>query len=153
LKAALKCLNKARYSICWGVVGAARACFEEALAFAQERIIFDKPLAAFQLTQDKLAQMWTEIVKAELLVSRLGRLLEQGKAIPAAISAAKRNNVQMALETARTARDILGANGIVDDYCVMRHMCNLESVSTYEGTHAIHTLILGQELTGHEAFH
>ncbi|TKJ40059.1 acyl-CoA dehydrogenase [candidate division LCP-89 bacterium B3_LCP] len=152
LKAALMCLNQARFSIAWGVIGAALACFEEALEYAKTRIQFSKPIASFQLVQAKFAQMWTEIVKAQFLCYRLGQLMDQGKATPAAISMAKRNNVHMALNVARTCRDILGAAGIVDDYHVMRHMDNLESVYTYEGTHDIHTLILGQELTGIGAF-
>jgi glutaryl-CoA dehydrogenase len=152
LKTALMCLNQARYSIAWGAVGAALACFEEAVEYAKSRIQFDRPIAGFQLVQAKLARMWTEITNARLLALRLGQLMDLGQARPAAISMAKRYNVQMALDTARTCRDILGASGIVDDYHVFRHMANLESVYTYEGTHDIHTLILGQELTGWEAY-
>ncbi|RJP77186.1 MAG: acyl-CoA dehydrogenase [Candidatus Zixiibacteriota bacterium] len=152
LKTALMCLNQARYSIAWGAVGAALACFEEAVEYAQTRIQFDRPIAGFQLVQAKLARMWTEITNARLLVLRLGQMMDQGKAHHAAVSMAKRYNVQTALETARTCRDLLGASGIVDDYHVFRHMANLESVYTYEGTHDIHTLILGQELTGLAAY-
>lgn len=152
LRAALMCLNRARYSIAWGALGAAMGCFEETLAYARNRVQFGRPIAGFQLVQAKLAEMWTELTKAQLLAIRMGRLAEQDRLDPTAISMAKRNNVRMALEVARTCRDILGANGIVDDYSVMRHMCNLESVSTYEGTHDIHTLILGEKLTGLQAF-
>jgi glutaryl-CoA dehydrogenase len=152
LKTAFACLNRARYSIAWGAVGAATACFEEALDYARQRAQFGKPIAGFQMVQEKLVEMWSEIEKAWLLVHRVGRLSEAGKAEPAAISAAKRNNVRMALEVARAARDVLGANGIVDAYGAMRHMCNLEAVSTYEGTHDIHTLVVGQRLTGIGAF-
>ncbi|MCX6641110.1 MAG: acyl-CoA dehydrogenase family protein [bacterium] len=152
LKAALQCLNQARYSIAWGAIGAAQACFEEALEYAKTRVQFHRPIAGFQLVQAKLAKIWTEIVKAQLLCWQLGKMMDAGKCKPAAISMAKRNNVEMALKTARTCREILGASGIVDDYHVIRHMNNLESVYTYEGTHDIHTLILGQELTGLAAF-
>jgi glutaryl-CoA dehydrogenase len=152
LKAPLMCLNQARYSIAWGAVGAAQACFEETLEYARTRIQFDRPIAGFQLVQAKLAQMWTDITNAQLLCLRLGQLMDRGRARPAAISMAKRNNVEMALRTARICRDILGASGICDDYNIIRHMNNLESVYTYEGTHDIHTLILGQELTGLAAF-
>jgi glutaryl-CoA dehydrogenase len=152
LKTAFMCLNQARFSIAWGVIGAALACLEEALEYAKVRVQFDKPIAGFQLVQAKLAEMWTQIVKAQFLCYRLGQLMDKDEAEPAAISMAKRNNVHMALEVARTCRDILGAAGIVDDFHVMRHMNNLESVSTYEGTHDIHTLILGERLTGLAAF-
>ncbi len=152
LRAAFSCLNRARYSIAWGVLGAAQACFEEALEYAKQRVQFDRPIAGYQLVQAKLVHMWNEITKAQLLSYRLGQLLEQGKLDPVCISAAKRNNAQIALETARLARDILGANGITDDYAVMRHLCNLETVVTYEGTHDIHTLVLGHALTGLAAY-
>ncbi len=152
LKGPLGCLNQARYGIAWGAVGAALACFDEALRYSKERIIFDRPLAGFQLAQQKLAWMATEITKAQLLVLRLGRLKDQGKLHHSMVSMAKMNNVDIALRIARMARDMLGANGIVDDYCAMRHMVNLETVRTYEGTHDIHTLILGRELTGLAAF-
>ncbi|MCZ6602221.1 MAG: acyl-CoA dehydrogenase family protein [Planctomycetota bacterium] len=152
LKSALKCLNQARYGIAWGAVGAAMACYDEAVEYAKTRIQFDKPIASFQLVQRKLVGMLTEITKAQLLCLQVGRLKEQGKARAQQISMAKRNNVYHALEIARTARDILGASGIVDEYQCMRHMVNLESVKTYEGTHDIHTLIIGQDITGISAF-
>jgi glutaryl-CoA dehydrogenase len=152
LKAPLACLTQARAGISWGVIGAALACFDEALRYTQEREIFDRPLAAFQLSQQKLVYMATEITKAQLLSLRLGRLKDQGQATPAMVSMAKMNNVDVALNIARLARDLLGANGIVDDYCPMRHMMNLETVRTYEGTHEIHTLVLGHELTGLPAY-
>ena len=152
LKGPLSCLTQARYGISWGAIGAALACFDEALSYAKERIVFDRPLASLQIPQQKLAWMATEITKAQLLALRLARLKDAGKLHPAQVSMAKMNNVDIALECARRARDMLGANGIVDDYCSMRHMVNLETVRTYEGTHDIHTLILGQTLTGHAAF-
>jgi glutaryl-CoA dehydrogenase len=152
LKSALSCLNQARYGIAWGAIGSAQAVFDEAVRYAQGRIQFGKPIAAFQLQQAKLAEMLTEITKAQLLCSRLGRLKEAGKSTPAMVSMAKRNNVAMALDIARSARDILGGVGIMDEYQVFRHMVNLESVKTYEGTHDIHTLILGQAITGIAAF-
>ncbi|MEW6733096.1 MAG: acyl-CoA dehydrogenase family protein [Acidobacteriota bacterium] len=152
LKSPLMCLSQARYGISWGAVGAAMACYHTALDYALGRVQFDKPIAAFQLQQAKFADMLTEITKAQLLCLQLGRLKEQSKATPAQISLAKRNNVHMAIEVARSARTILGANGISADYPIMRHMNNLESVYTYEGTHDIHTLILGAEITGHQAF-
>ncbi|TDE18311.1 acyl-CoA dehydrogenase family protein [Dyadobacter psychrotolerans] len=152
LKAALQCLDKARYGIAWGALGAAMDCYETALKYAGERIQFDKPISAFQLTQKKLAEMLTEITKAQLLAWRLGVLMNEEKATIAQISMAKRNNVAMALNVAREARQILGAMGISGDYPVMRHMMNLESVITYEGTHDIHLLILGAEITGIPAF-
>ena len=152
LRAALSCLNQARYGIAWGAIGAASACFDEVLTYSKQRIVFDKPLASLQIPQQKLAWMATEITKAQLLALRLGRLKDQGKLLPVMVSMAKMNNVDIALQIARQARDMLGANGIVDDYCSMRHMVNLETVRTYEGTHDIHTLILGQHLTGHAAF-
>jgi glutaryl-CoA dehydrogenase len=152
LKSALMCLTQARYGIAWGAVGSATACFDEALNYAKTRVQFGKPIASFQLVQKKLADMLTEITKAQLLCYRLGRLMEAGSAAPEQVSLAKRNNVWAALEVARTCRDMLGASGITSEYQVMRHMCNLESIITYEGTHDIHTLILGQALTGIGAF-
>lgn len=152
LKAALMCLNQARYSIAWGAVGAAMACYEEAREYALERVQFDKPIGAFQLIQEKLAEMLTEITKAQLLVFRLGQLKEAGRANYAQISLAKRNNVAMAQKVARMAREILGANGITLDYQSIRHLVNMETVKTYEGTHEIHTLILGEAITGIPAF-
>ncbi|MFZ0392188.1 MAG: acyl-CoA dehydrogenase family protein [Calditrichia bacterium] len=152
LKNPLACLTQARYGIAWGVLGAAQACFDEALNYAKSRIQFGKPIAGHQLVQNKLAQMATEITKSQLLALQLGRLKDQGNMNFAQVSLAKRNNVFQALEIARTARDILAANGIVAEYQSMRHMCNLESVKTYEGTHDIHALILGQHLTGIAAF-
>jgi glutaryl-CoA dehydrogenase len=148
----LGCLSQARYGIAWGAVGSAQATFHCALEYAKTRIQFGKPIASFQLVQKKLAEMATEITKAQLLCVQLGRLKEQDKIDFVHISIAKRNNVHMALECARTARDILGANGVHDEYPVGRHMCNLESVFTYEGTHDIHTLILGEKLTGIAAY-
>jgi glutaryl-CoA dehydrogenase len=152
LRSALECLNQARYGISWGVVGGALACYQEALDYAKGRHQFGRPIASFQLVQQELVYMLTEITKAQLVCLRLGRLKEQGRATAAQISLAKRNNVEIALEVARRARDLLGANGIMDEYACGRHMCNLESVKTYEGTHNIHTLILGQAITGISAF-
>ncbi len=152
LKGPLSCLNQARYGIAWGAVGAALACFDEALRYARQRVVFERALASLQIPQQKLAWMATEITKAQLLVLRLGRLKDAGTLRAAMVSMAKMNNVDVALNIARMARDMLGANGIVDDYCSMRHMMNLETVRTYEGTHDIHTLILGRELTGFDAF-
>jgi len=152
LKSPLSCLTQARYGISWGVLGAAIACYDEALRYAQGRVQFNKPIAAFQLTQEKFAYMVTEITKMQLLCLQLGRMKDQGKAHPAQVSLAKRNNCYHALEIARACREILGANGISDDYVSMRHAANLESVKTYEGTHEIHTLILGQAVTGISAF-
>jgi glutaryl-CoA dehydrogenase len=152
LKSPLMCLSQARYGISWGAVGAAMACYHTALEYAKGRVQFDRPIAGFQLQQAKFADMLTEITKAQLLCLQLGRLKEQGKITPAQISLAKRNNVDMAMEVARKARTILGANGITGDYPIMRHMNNLESVYTYEGTHDIHTLVLGAEVTGIQAF-
>lgn len=152
LKSPLMCLNQARYGISWGALGAALSCYETAVNYSKERIQFDKPIASFQLTQEKLVKMLTEISKAQLICLHLGRLKDQGKIKPAQISMAKMNNVAIALECARTARGILGGNGITGDYPIMRHMCNLESVYTYEGTNEVHTLILGQYITGISAF-
>ena len=153
IKSALSCLNQARYGIAWGAVGAAMGCYEEALDYAKQRIMFDKPIAGYQLVQNKLVEMVTEITKAQLLSLQLGRLKEQGKSTFVQVSLAKRNNVYQALEIARTARDILGANGILNEYSAMRHMCNLESAYTYEGTHDIHMLIVGDHITGIPAYH
>jgi glutaryl-CoA dehydrogenase len=153
LKSALMCLNQARYGIAWGVIGAAMACYDCALQYAQFRKQFrDQPIASHQLVQQKLVWMITEICKAQLLALQVGHLKDQGKVQHFHISMAKRNNVWMALECARMARDILGANGIADEYPVFRHMANLESVKTYEGTHDVHTLILGAAITGIDAF-
>jgi glutaryl-CoA dehydrogenase len=152
LKGPLSCLSQARYGIAWGAVGAAMGCYDWALQYAQQRIQFGKPIASFQLVQQKLVAMITEITKAQLLCLQLGRLKDQGRARPQQISMAKMNNVQMALDSARMARDILGAAGIVDEHPVIRHMMNLETVNTYEGTHDIHTLIIGRDITGCDAF-
>ena len=152
LKAPLSCLLYARTGIAWGVIGAAIDCYETALAYANSREQFGRPIAGFQLVQQKLVWMAQEITKAQLLALRLTRMMETGSARPAQISLAKRNNVWMALECARMARDILGAAGITDRYPVIRHLMNLESVFTYEGTHDIHTLIIGRDLTGLDAF-
>ncbi len=152
LKGPLSCLSKARYGIAWGAIGAALDCYDSALRYSLERTQFDKPIAQFQLTQKKLAEMITEITKAQLLAWRLGTLANDGKATPAQISMAKRNNVHMALEIAREARQIHGGMGITNEYPVMRHMMNLETVLTYEGTHDIHLLITGMDVTGLNAF-
>jgi len=153
LKSPLMCLNQARYGIGWGAIGAAMACYDTALQYAKARKQFHgMPIAGHQLIQEKLVWMASEISKAQLLSLHVGRLKDAGKVGHQHISMAKRNNVWMALETARMARDILGANGITDDYPIMRHMMNLESVKTYEGTHDIHALILGQHLTGIAAY-
>lgn len=152
LKGPLSCLNQARYGISWGAIGAAQACFDEALNYAKTRIQFDKPIAQFQLVQAKLANIATEITKAQWMTLRLGRLKDQNKVEPYQISMCKMNNVSMALDTARTCRDILGANGITFEYQVGRHMLNLESVNTYEGTEDIHRLIIGEKITGLAAF-
>lgn len=152
LKGPLSCLSKARYGIAWGAIGAALDCYDSALRYSQERSQFGKPIAQFQLTQKKLAEMITEITKAQLLAWRLGSLANQGKASPAQISMAKRNNVMIALECAREARQIHGGMGITNEYPCMRHMMNLETVLTYEGTHDIHLLITGMEVTGLNAF-
>jgi glutaryl-CoA dehydrogenase len=152
LKAPLSCLNQARYGIAWGAVGAAMACYDAALGYAKARHQFGKPIASFQLVQQKLVVMLAEITKAQLLCLQLGRLKDAGKLRHTQVSLAKMNNVEQALRIARLARDIHGANGIVDEYPVMRHLCNLETLSTYEGTHDIHTLILGRDITGIGAF-
>jgi glutaryl-CoA dehydrogenase len=152
LKGPLGCLSQARYGIAWGALGAAHACFYEALSYSKSRIQFGKPIASFQLVQDKLAWMATEITKGQLLALRLGQLKDAGKITPQHISMGKMNNVHIALECARKTRDILGGSGILDEYSCMRHMANLESVYTYEGTHDIHKLIIGQSVTGIAAF-
>ena len=152
LKGPLGCLSKARYGISWGAIGAAMDCYDSALRYAKERIQFGKPIAQFQLTQKKLAEMITEITKAQLLSWRLGALANKGKATPAQISMAKRNNVEMAINIAREARQIHGGMGITGEYSMMRHSMNLESVITYEGTHDIHLLITGMDVTGLNAF-
>ena len=152
LKGPLSCLSQARYGIAWGAIGAAMGCYDWALQYAQQRIQFNKPIGSFQLVQQKLVWMITEITKAQLLCWRLGQLKDAGRARPQQISMAKMNNVQMALDGARMARDILGAAGIVDEHPIIRHMMNLETVNTYEGTHDIHTLIVGRDITGLDAF-
>ena len=152
LKGPLSCLTNARYGISWGALGAAMACFDSARKYSVSRIQFGKPIASFQLVQDKLAFMLREITKGQLLAWRLGRLKDEHRLEPAQVSLAKMNNVQIALQIARTAREIHGANGILDEYPVMRHMANLESVYTYEGTHDIHNLVLGQWITGIAAY-
>ncbi|MBA2432794.1 MAG: acyl-CoA dehydrogenase family protein, partial [Chthoniobacterales bacterium] len=152
LRSALECLNHARFGIAWGALGAAISCFEEARQHTLQRVQFGRPLASFQLVQAKLARMLTEITKAQLLALRLAQLKNAGAAKHYHISMAKMNNVETALEIARTTRDMLGAEGILDSHACMRHMCNLESVKTYEGTHDIHTLVLGQQITGIQAF-
>ena len=152
LKGPLNCLNSARYGISWGALGAAMDCYESARKYAAERIQFGKPIGGFQLQQKKLSEMLTEITKAQLVCWRLGNLMNEGKATPAQISLAKRNNVEIALQIAREARQMHGGMGITGDYPIMRHMMNLESVVTYEGTHDIHLLILGMEITGENAF-
>ena len=152
LRAPLSCLNQARYGIAWGAVGAASACYDEALRYARERVMFDGPIARFQLVQDKLVWMLNEITKAQLMVWRLGELKDAGKLRHTQVSLAKMNCVWVARECARIARDIEGANGILDEYCAMRHMQNMESVYTYEGTHDIHKLVVGADITGYEAF-
>ena len=152
LGAPLGCLDSARYGIAWGAIGAAMDCYDTALRYAKERIQFDKPIAATQLQQKKLAEMVTEITKAQLLAFRLGQLKNEGRATTAQISMAKRNNVEMAIHIAREARQVLGGMGITGEYPIMRHMMNLESVITYEGTHDIHLLITGADITGFSAF-
>jgi glutaryl-CoA dehydrogenase len=152
IKSPLMCLTQARYGISWGAIGAAIACYEEALSYAGNRVMFGKPIAGFQIQQERLANMVTEIVKAQLLSLHLGRLKDEGKVTPQQVSLAKRNNVNIATDVAREARRLLGANGILAEYASMRHMANLESVYTYEGTHDIHTLIIGQAVTGIAAF-
>ena len=152
LRSPLSCLNHARYGIAWGAIGAAMACYDEARQYAMRRVQFGRPIASFQLVQEKLARMLTEITKAQLLAHRLAQLKDADSARHFHISMAKMNNVEMALDIARAARDILGGVGILDEHQCFRHMCNLESVKTYEGTHDIHLLVLGQEITGIPAF-
>ena len=152
LRGPLSCLDEARFGIAWGATGAARACYEASLDYAKTRIQFNKPIGSFQLVQQKLAIMATELVKGQLLALQLGRLKDEALLHPVQISVAKRNNVREALKTAREARSVLGANGITLEYPVSRHMNNLESVYTYEGTDDIHTLIIGQAITGQSAF-
>lgn len=152
LKDALMCLNQARYGIAWGVVGSMMACYDTALNYAKTRIQFSKPIAAYQMTQEKLVYILTEITKAQLLNIQLGRMKDSNTLKHFQVSLAKRNNCEKALEIARIAREILGANGILDEYPVMRHSANLESVKTYEGTHEMHTLIIGENITGFAAF-
>ena len=152
LKGPLSCLSSARYGIAWGAIGAAMDCFDAAVRYSKERIQFGKPIAAMQLQQKKLAEALTEITKAQLLTWRCGVLKNEGKVTPAQISMAKRNNVEMALNIARELRQVLGAMGITNDYPMMRHMMNLESVITYEGTHDVHLLITGEAITGIPAY-
>ena len=152
LKNPLMCLNQARYGIAWGVVGSMMACYDSALNYAKSRVQFSKPIAAYQITQEKLVYMLTEITKAQLLNIQLGRMKDSNTLKHTHVSLAKRNNCEKALEIARMAREILGANGILDEYPVMRHSANLESVKTYEGTHEMHTLIIGEDITGFSAF-
>jgi glutaryl-CoA dehydrogenase len=152
LKNALMCLNQARYGIAWGVVGSMMACYDTALNYSKTRIQFGKPIASFQMTQEKLVYMITEITKAQLLNLQLGRMKDNGTLKHTHVSLAKRNNCEKASDIAKIAREILGANGILDEYPVMRHMNNLESVKTYEGTHEMHTLIIGEDITGISAF-
>jgi len=152
LKGPLSCLTRARYGIAWGALGAAAAVYDSALNYAKTRIQFDKPIAQFQLVQEKLVWILNEITKGQLLAYRLGQLMDQKQATPQQVSLAKRNNVDIALQSARLAREIHGANGILNEYCVMRHSANLESVKTYEGTHDIHTLIVGEDITGLPAY-
>jgi glutaryl-CoA dehydrogenase len=152
LKPPLTCLNQARYGVSWGAIGAAMACYDEALRYAKGRVAFDKPIAGKQLVQELLVECVNEITKAQLLSWRLALMMDAGNVHPAHISLAKRNNVAMARDVARVCREILGANGILDDYQAFRHMVNLESAYTYEGTHQIHTLIVGQKITGESAF-
>ena len=152
LKNALMCLNQARYGIAWGVTGSMMACYDAALNYAKTRVQFSKPIAAYQITQEKLVYMLTELTKAQLLNLQLGRMKDKGTMKHTQVSLAKRNNCEKALEIARIAREILGANGILDEYPVMRHSANLESVKTYEGTHEMHTLIVGEDITGFPAY-
>ncbi len=152
LKSPLMCLTQARYGIAWGVIGAAIDCYQTALEYAKQRVQFDRPIAGYQLTQKKLVEMVTEITKAQLLCLRLGRMKDEGEMDPLHVSMAKMNNVQMALDVARSARGILGGNGIMGEYPIMRHMANLESVYTYEGTHEVHLLSIGRHITGMNAF-
>jgi glutaryl-CoA dehydrogenase len=152
LKSPLMCLTQARYGISWGAIGAAMACYEEALAYSKTRVMFDRPLGGFQIQQVRLAEMVTEIIKGQLLSLHLGRMKDAGTFTPQQVSVAKRNNVNVATDIAREARRLLGANGILAEYASMRHMANLESVYTYEGTHDVHSLVIGQAVTGLSAF-
>jgi glutaryl-CoA dehydrogenase len=152
LKSPLMCLTQARYGIAWGAIGAAIACFEEAVSYSKSRVMFGKPIGGFQIQQARLADMVTEIIKGQLLALHLGRMKDAGTFTPQQVSVAKRNNVSIATDIAREARRLLGANGILAEYASMRHMANLESVYTYEGTHDIHTLVLGQAITGLDAY-
>jgi len=152
LKAPLSCLTQARYGIAWGTIGAAMACYDTALQYSRERIQFDRPIASFQLVQERLVRMITEITKSQLLNLQVGRLKDLGRASAARVSMAKRNGCEVAREAVRLARETLGANGITSEYPVMRHLANIESVYTYEGTHDMHTLIVGEEITGHQAY-
>src|SRR5688500_967550 len=152
LKSPLMCLTQARYGIAWGAIGAAMACYDEAVSYAKQRVMFGRPIGATQIQQTRLAVMLTEITKAQLLAWRLGNLKDAGNVRPEQVSLAKRNNVDMACECAREARRLLGGNGILVEYQSMRHMANLESVYTYEGTHDVHALILGQDITGFAAY-
>jgi glutaryl-CoA dehydrogenase len=152
LKSPLMCLTQARYGIAWGAIGAAMACYEEALSYAKTRVMFDRPIGGFQIQQVRLADMLTEIVKGQLLALHLGRMKDAGTFTPQQVSLAKRNNVNVATDIAREARRLLGANGILAEYHSMRHMANLESVYTYEGTHDIHSLVIGMAETGSNAF-
>ncbi len=152
LRGPLSCLNEARYGIVWGVMGAARACYDEALSYASERIVFEKPLTSYQLTQQKLAEMVLEISRGSLMALHLGRMKDDGRLRPEHVSLGKMGNARGALDIARSARSILGGNGITLEYPVMRHMCNLETVVTYEGTHEVHTLVVGGAVTGVQAF-
>ena len=152
LKSPLMCLTQARYGISWGAIGAAMACYEEALAYSKTRVMFDRPIGGFQIQQVRLAEMVTEIIKGQLLSLHLGRMKDAGTFTPQQVSVAKRNNVNVATDIAREARRLLGANGILAEYASMRHMANLESVYTYEGTHDVHSLVIGQAVTGLSAF-
>ena len=152
LKSPLMCLTQARYGIAWGVIGLATECYNTALNYSLSRIQFGKPIASFQITQEKLAYMLTEITKAQLLCYHLGKLKDSGKMRPQHVSLAKRNNCEIAKTIAGMSREILGANGILDEYPIMRHLNNIESVKTYEGTHEMHTLIMGEDITGMSAF-
>jgi len=152
LRGALSCLSEARYGIAWGAMGAARACYESALGYAKERMVFGKPISAYQLTQQKLAEMALEINRGTLVALHLGRMKDEGTLRPEHVSMGKMGNVRGAIEVARSARTVLGGNGITLEYPVIRHMNNLESVLTYEGTHEVHTLVVGQAITGQSAF-
>jgi glutaryl-CoA dehydrogenase len=152
LNAPLACINEGRYGISWGALGAAAACYQIALEYAKNRVVFSRPIAGYQLVQRKLVSMLTEITKGQLLCYRLGKLKEEGKLRPEQVSMVKMNNTSMALKVARQARDILGANGIIDEFHVIRHLLNLETVNTYEGTEDINRLIVGKDITGLGAF-